>query len=273
MPDEPPLFLRTTALDVRGAALIGARQYRRAIRCLDRAIGEEQHPPHIMAARITLNRGVARWKIANRTSVRDAARDFARVTQLLRRDLTHEGKVLAVRAWQYLVSVPGEQFGGSTKVLQRMWHLYRGSPLPEEKAAADLALNGLAFAKVLHAKKEYRRGRPQAARRSLEEARCQIRDLLARRPEGRLKALALGNKAYIHFLLGDPQASRLVLREALELGGSDLRRAEILDSKTESITSDREFRKLVEDVATQVSSESMLRRAIKRLATRRTNGR
>jgi tetratricopeptide (TPR) repeat protein len=97
-----------------------------------------------------------------------------------------------------------------------------------------LAWNGLGFQLLLKAKLEWKTDRDRAMA-TLDQA------LRAITTAGRIEPgswLILGNRAYILFLLGQQQAAKETLDQALALGGADIRDIELDDVANSPITPD-----------------------------------
>lgn len=269
MSDEPYLYVQTSAREARGVSLIGARRYKEAVETLELALSRNPNLTHIFGARLAINIGVARAKSGRRGTKSEVIKDFEHAIRLLARDRHPDARALVALARRYKAGALDDQPEEQARVQRRIWSIYQFSKLREEKVAADTALNGLAYYKLLQSKKEHQRGRHRSSRRILKEADKQINDLLARQPDTSIKAVALGNRAYISFLLDDRFEARQTMREAFTLGGSKLMKEEIKDSRKHTLPVDKEFRKLIRKVETEGSSaESVLRHGRVRLAAR-----
>ncbi|MBI3693689.1 MAG: SIR2 family protein [Acidobacteria bacterium] len=107
------------------------------------------------------------------------------------------------------------------------------------------ALNGIGFAALCAAKQSWASGDEQSARARLSYAGMRIAASLERWPEN---PSALGNLAYTEFLLEDREKARVTMTRAIELGGEELRRAELEHSQIHRLPQDEDFRTMVNSI-------------------------
>lgn len=107
------------------------------------------------------------------------------------------------------------------------------------------AYNGIGYALLCNAKKTWKDGNESGALQSLTHALDNIEIALQHLPES---PLVLGNKGYIHFLLGDREEAQAVLSRALTLGGEDFRQAELRDLEIHTLPIDKDFKDLLENL-------------------------
>ncbi len=69
-------------------------------------------------------------------------------------------------------------------------------------------------------------------------------------------AFMLGNKGYTLYLLGRTEEAEPVLRRALELGGQNVRDAELEDADIHPLPQDEAFKELIHRLWTEVSGNN-----------------
>jgi tetratricopeptide (TPR) repeat protein len=111
------------------------------------------------------------------------------------------------------------------------------------------ALNGIGFQIFCQAKSAWQNNDESSAKKYLMEAHDKIDAAYERMPDN---AFILGNKAYIRFLMGDKNEARALLSKAISIGGEEVRKAEIEDSKIHPLPQDEEFRELVNSIPGQL---------------------
>jgi tetratricopeptide (TPR) repeat protein len=177
--------------------------------------------------------------------------------------------MLVARAWKFkaIALSEGRSVEQAVDVYRTLIRRFRRSDHPDEKEACDLAMNGIAYHAILCAKRSLRGGQRSAARNRLNSSQQWLKKLLEREPAQRLLSFALGNLAYACFLLGDIAGSRKRIRQAIALGGEELRTAELRDTRLHPVAEDPEFRTILRSVPSP-SSQSRLRTAIRRIPRR-----
>jgi tetratricopeptide (TPR) repeat protein len=104
------------------------------------------------------------------------------------------------------------------------------------------ALTSVGFDTLCQAKENYLKGDRDIGHLNLLNARQRIEAAVKLRPE---YAIALGNKGYIEFLLGEKDLAREILTRAIGLGGKELQKGELDDSHIHELPEDEEFRQMV----------------------------
>ena len=110
------------------------------------------------------------------------------------------------------------------------------------------ALNGIAFNLLCDAKLIWKDKGHDEAFKKLEDARNFIERALRYLPSD---PTLLGNKGYILFLMGETDAGAAVLREAIRLGGEEIRKSELADSEIHALPEDHAFRDLIRSIPTE----------------------
>jgi Flp pilus assembly protein TadD len=88
-----------------------------------------------------------------------------------------------------------------------------------------------------------------SARAKLARAEERINAALARSPKIPIdRAVILGNLAYINFLRGNEGKARKLLNEALRIGGTAIRKAELKDTTIYPLDQDKGFRALIRSI-------------------------
>lgn len=113
---------------------------------------------------------------------------------------------------------------------------------PKEQEAVVQAIKGIGFARLCAAKHAWQGGDEPAARALLEDADAKIAAALERQPDN---PIILGNAGYIAFLRGDEEKAHALLCRAIQLGGEELRNAELKDADMHPLPQDDAFRALV----------------------------
>jgi tetratricopeptide (TPR) repeat protein len=109
--------------------------------------------------------------------------------------------------------------------------------------------NAIGFQMLCEAKKEWSNGRERSARSKLARAEEKIIAALGRTPGILMeRAFALGNLAYISFLSGNQGKARKLLNEALRIGGTVIRKAELKDTTIYPVDQDKGFRALIKSI-------------------------
>jgi tetratricopeptide (TPR) repeat protein len=104
------------------------------------------------------------------------------------------------------------------------------------------ALSGAGFGILCQAKQAWAGGDEVNSRLALIQAQKKINAAL----EYDYKNLiALGNKGYIAFLLGQQDEAREALTQAIKLGGKKIQQAELADSRIHPLPQDEKFRELI----------------------------
>lgn len=104
------------------------------------------------------------------------------------------------------------------------------------------ALNRLGFDQLCKAKQLWSTGREEDARELLLKAQENIDASLSYDLE---YAVALGNKGYLNFLLGNEEEARRLLERAISLGGSEIQKTKLENSQFYPVPEDERFRELV----------------------------
>jgi tetratricopeptide (TPR) repeat protein len=111
------------------------------------------------------------------------------------------------------------------------------------------ALNAIGFQLLCEAKLERSNGHEHSARSKLTRAEEKINAALERTPQIQMeRALALGNLSYINFLSGNEVKARKLLNEALRIGGTVIRKAELKDTTIYPLDLDKGFRALIRSI-------------------------
>jgi hypothetical protein len=114
-------------------------------------------------------------------------------------------------------------------------------------------LNGLGFALLCSAKRQWLDGHDEAARATLAVADEKLALARARQPEN---PYILGNAGYVAFLLGRDDDARTLLATCFRLGGDEMREVELKDANIHSLPRDEEFRALLRSLSRPRSTPS-----------------
>ena len=107
------------------------------------------------------------------------------------------------------------------------------------------ALNVIAFQTLCQAKAAQAQGRKDESLSLLTTAALRIDEALLRFPKN---AMYLGNRAYLHFLIGDRTRAREFMEEAIRIGGATLRDAELADADINPLPEDEDFKAMVRSI-------------------------
>jgi hypothetical protein len=107
------------------------------------------------------------------------------------------------------------------------------------------ALNGIAFNLLCEAKATWKREGRERASEELRQAAERAERALLYLPSN---PFVLGNKGYALFLAGETEAGTAALREAIKLGGEEIRRAELADAEIHPLPLDEAFKELVRSI-------------------------
>ncbi|HEV7858671.1 MAG TPA: tetratricopeptide repeat protein [Pyrinomonadaceae bacterium] len=104
------------------------------------------------------------------------------------------------------------------------------------------ALNGAGFEILCQAKQAWADGDEANSRLALIHAQKKINAALEYDSKN---SIALGNKGYIAFLLGQQDEARELLTQAIKLGGKKIQQGELDDSRIHPLPQDEKFRELI----------------------------
>jgi hypothetical protein len=107
------------------------------------------------------------------------------------------------------------------------------------------ALNGIAFNLLCEAKATWKREGRERASEELRQAAQRAERALLYLPSS---PVVLGNKGYALFLAGETEAGAAALREAIKLGGEDIRHGELADADINPVPLDEAFKELVRSI-------------------------
>jgi len=125
---------------------------------------------------------------------------------------------------------------------------------PALREQVALALNGRAFYRLCLAKRSWQGpDGEEEARALLSQALNDADAALNISPDD---AIMLGNKGYTLYLLGRTEEAEPVLRRALELGGEEVRDAELEDADIHPLPQDEAFKELIHRLWTEVSGNN-----------------
>lgn len=121
---------------------------------------------------------------------------------------------------------------------------YSADPAPALREQVAIAMNGRGFVHLIGAKTEW--ASPASAHKHLSEAKKVLQSALERKTAW---GMALGNLAYVHWLLGEQQQAEEYFRsgmEATEDGGEKLYKPTLNDIAMHPIPEDEGFKAMVE---------------------------
>lgn len=116
---------------------------------------------------------------------------------------------------------------------------------PGIREQVGYALNSIAFDLLCDAKATWNREGQERAIEGLRQAAEGAERALQYLPSN---PMVLGNKGYALFLAGETEAGGAALREAIKLGGEDMRRAELADAEINPVPLDEKFKELVQSM-------------------------
>jgi tetratricopeptide (TPR) repeat protein len=138
----------------------------------------------------------------------------------------------------------GDRTGGM-KVLAEIVRRYESDSSPKCQEPVAQALNGIADEMIREAKQMWKGGDEAAARAHLQAAQPHLTSAAARVGEN---AYVMGSQAYLTFLLGDVARAKELLQRAIELGGEELRKAELDSVQDHPLPVDEAFLRMLEEL-------------------------
>ncbi len=132
------------------------------------------------------------------------------------------------------------------KLFEEILERFEAETNPECTEAVVLALNGLADNLVAEAKEQRMKGDERQAMERLSGAQSFLSRASERAPD---HPYVLGTEAYLTFLRGDVDRAQELLKRAVQLGGEDLRRAELASVQRNQLAGDEPFIQWIENAA------------------------
>ncbi len=127
-------------------------------------------------------------------------------------------------------------------VHNRVVQCYGDAPEAGLRELVARVLNGKGFTLLCDAKKTWQNGDETSAKSLLAQALADIEGALERKPDW---PMALGNQGYILFLQGKTDQAREILAKAIQLGGDEVRQAELADADIHPLPQDEAFKQLI----------------------------
>ena len=134
----------------------------------------------------------------------------------------------------------------SSDFSKRYLERFEAETTPECTGPVVLALNGLADNLVAEAKKQLLKGDEGKAMERLNGAQSFLSRASERMPD---HPYVLGTEAYLTFLRGDVDRAQELLKRAVQLGGEDLRHAELASVQRDQLAGDELFIQWIENAA------------------------
>lgn len=195
-------------------------------------------------ARAMVNKGLA---LATQNKHEKAIGIFKKVEDQFS-DATNQPKLqeLAAKAMinrAYTLSETN-QFDAAMEVSKAVEQKFGTSNVPEVRKQVATAISNQGFGLLCSAKKAMSENNPSGFS-YLKEAQKTIERSLEINPEN---PFAIGNQGYISFLLNERETAREQLSRAIQIGGEEIRQAELEDSHINELPQDGEFRELVNSI-------------------------
>jgi hypothetical protein len=139
------------------------------------------------------------------------------------------------------------------RLFEEILELFEAETTPECTGAVVLALNGLADNLVAEAKKQLLKGDEGKAMEQLNGAQSFLSRASERMPD---QPYVLGTEAYLTFLRGNVDRAQELLKRAVQLGGEDLRRAELASVQRDQLAGDELFIQWIENAASGLAAST-----------------
>lgn len=157
------------------------------------------------------------------------------IRAIVGRALVNKGVILGERS----------QHDDKLKVYEEIVERFGEATEPGIREQVGQVLNQFAFDLLCEAKATWNREGQERAIDGLRQSVEQAERALQYLP---LNPIVLGNKGYALFLAGETETGAAILREAIKLGGEELRKTELADAEINPVPLDEQFKELVRSI-------------------------